>query len=148
MAMSRMSPEKRKTDEWMSAEPDLPVKPKLLVVDDDPMTCRLIRLQVEMEGYPCETISDPEGILEVIDQAAPDLVLVDFHLGSQGGLDLLQVIRNSKEHQHLPVILMSATDYERECRQAGADGFILKPFNWHDIARAIDEVVARHHQMN
>ncbi len=128
----------------MSAEPDLPAKPKLLVVDDDPMTCRLIKLQLEMEGYPCETLSDPERILEVIDQVAPDLALVDFHLGTQGGLDLLQVIRNSEVYKHLPVILMSATDYERECRQAGADGFILKPFNWQDIARAIGDVLARH----
>ncbi len=124
----------------MSAEHDLPDKPKLLIVDDDPMTCRLIKLQLEMEGYPCETLSDPERILEVIDQSVPDLALVDFHLGIQGGLDLLQVIRNSETHKHLPVMLMSATDYERECRQAGADGFILKPFNWQDIARAIDEI--------
>jgi CheY-like chemotaxis protein len=132
----------------MSAENDLPGKPKLLIVDDDPMTCRLIRLQLEMEGYPCETLSDPERVLEVIDQVAPDLALVDFHLGSQGGLDLLQVIRNSEVYKHLPVILMSATDYERECRQAGADGFILKPFKWQDIARAIDDIAARHHQVN
>ena len=128
----------------MSAEHDLPGKPKLLIVDDDPMTCRLIKLQLEMEGYPCETLSDPERILEVIDREAPDLALVDFHLGIQGGLDLLQVIRNCEAHKHLPVILMSATDYERECRQAGADGFILKPFNWQDIARAISDIVARH----
>ncbi len=131
----------------MSAEHDLPGKPKLLIVDDDPMTCRLIRLQLEMEGYPCETLSDPERSLEVIDHTAPELALVDFHLGTQGGLDLLQVIRNSEMYKHLPVILMSATDYERECRQAGADGFILKPFNWQDITRAIDDVLARYHQM-
>jgi len=128
----------------MSARPDLPGKPKLLIVDDDPMTCRLIKLQLEMEGYPCETLSDPERILEVIDQSAPDLALLDFHLGTQGGLDLLQVIRTCEAHRHLPVILMSATDYERECRQAGADGFILKPFNWQDIARAISDILARH----
>ncbi len=132
----------------MSAEFDLPSKPKLLIVDDDPMTCRLIKLQLEMEDYSCETLSAPERILEVIDQAAPDMALVDFHLGTQGGLDLLQVIRNSEIHKNLPVILMSATDYERECRQAGADGFILKPFTWQDIERAIDEILARHHQMH
>ena len=128
----------------MSAKPDLPGKPKLLIVDDDPMTCRLIKLQLEMEDYPCETLSDPERILEILDRTAPDLALVDFHLGIQGGLDLLQVIRNCEAHKHLPVILMSATDYERECRQAGADGFVLKPFRWQDIARAISDILARH----
>jgi DNA-binding response OmpR family regulator len=125
----------------MSAKPDLPGKPKLLIVDDDPMTCRLIKLQLEMEGYPCETLSDPERILETLEQTAPDLALVDFHLGIQGGLDLLQVIRNCEAHKHMPVILMSATDYERECRQAGADGFVLKPFRWQDIARAISDII-------
>ena len=127
----------------MSARRDLPGRPKLLIVDDDPMTCRLIKLQLEMEDCPCETLSDPERILEAIAQTSPDLVMLDFHLGTQGGLDLLQIIRNCEEYKRLPIILMSATDYERECRQAGADGFVLKPFNWRDITRAIADILAQ-----
>jgi len=107
------------------------------------MTCRLIKLQLEMEDCPCETLSDPERILEAIAQTSPDLVMLDFHLGTQGGLDLLQIIRNCEEYKRLPIILMSATDYERECRQAGADGFVLKPFNWRDITRAIADILAQ-----
>jgi len=127
----------------MSTEHDSPDKPRLLIVDDDPMTCRLVKIQLEMEGFVCQTLSDPERALEVIAEESPALVLVDFHLGTQGGLDLLQTIRNRVEYSRLPVIVMSATDYQRESKLAGANGFVLKPFNWEDIATAIQEVLDR-----
>jgi len=127
----------------MSTEHDSPDKPRLLIVDDDPMTCRLVKIQLEMEGFVCQTLSDPERALEVIAEESPALVLVDFHLGTQGGLDLLQTIRSRAEYSRLPVIVMSATDYQRESKLAGANGFVLKPFNWEDIATAIQEVLDR-----
>jgi len=127
----------------MSTEHDSPDRPRLLIVDDDPMTCRLVKIQLEMEGFVCQTLSDPERALELIAEESPALVLVDFHLGTQGGLDLLQTIRSRAEYSRLPVIVMSATDYQRESKLAGANGFVLKPFNWEDIATAIQEVLDR-----
>ena len=127
----------------MSAKHDSPGKPKVLIVDDDPMTCRLVKLQLEMEGYVCKTLSDPERVLEVIADDLPELVLVDFHLGTQGGLELLQSIHSREEYEHLPVVVMSATDYQRESELAGANGFVLKPFNWEDITTTIQEVLDR-----
>jgi CheY-like chemotaxis protein len=58
-------------------------------------------------------------------------------------LDLLQTIRSRAEYSRLPVVVMSATDYQRESKLAGANGFVLKPFNWEDIATAIQEVLDR-----
>jgi two-component system phosphate regulon response regulator PhoB len=127
----------------MSTEHDSPDKPRLLIVDDDPMTCRLVKIQLEMEGFVCQTLSDPERALEVIAEESPALVLVDFHLGTQGGLDLLQTIRSRAEYSRLPVVVMSATDYQRESKLAGASGFVLKPFSWEDIATTIQEVLDR-----
>jgi two-component system phosphate regulon response regulator PhoB len=125
----------------MTAEHDAGDNPKLLIVDDDPMTCRLIKIQLELESYVCATLSDPDCILQTLANESPDLVLVDFHLGSQGGLDLLQIVRNSEEYSHLPMILMSATDYRRECMAAGADGFVLKPFTLEQLTKSIEEVL-------
>jgi two-component system phosphate regulon response regulator PhoB len=118
-------------------------KAKLLIVDDDPMTCRLVKIQLEMEGYPCVTLSDPEGAMEVIATESPELILIDFHLGTRGGLDLLRTIRSHEEYQYLPVIVMSGMDYKRESELVGANGFVLKPFSWQDLLAAIHEVLNR-----
>jgi DNA-binding response OmpR family regulator len=114
---------------------------KILVIDDDPMTCQLLTLQLEMQGYACASASDADQVLAVIADASPTLVLLDFHLGDQGGLDLLRTIRSQAEYRHLPVVVMSGLDYRQECELAGADGFILKPFSLQDLITTIEEVV-------
>lgn len=116
-------------------------KTKLLIVDDDPMTCRLIKIQLEMQGYTCITLSDPERVLEVVAAESPALILVDFHLGIYGGLDLLRTIRSREEYQHMPVVVMSGMDYQRESQLAGANGFVLKPFSLQELVSAIQGVL-------
>lgn len=116
-------------------------KAKLLIVDDDPMTCQLLSMQLEMEGYPCATLSDPERILELVAAEPPALILVDFHLGTQGGLDLLHTVRSHKGYQGLPVVVMSGMDHRQESESAGANGFVLKPFNLQELVAIIEEVL-------
>jgi DNA-binding response OmpR family regulator len=116
---------------------------KLLIVDDDPMTCQLLKVQLEMEGYACTTLSHPERILEAIRTEFPSLALVDFHLGACDGLDLLRAVRSHKECHSLPVVVMSGLDYRRDSELAGANGFMLKPFNLEDLVALIREVLER-----
>jgi DNA-binding response OmpR family regulator len=118
-------------------------KAKLLIVDDDPMTCRLVQIQLEMEGYTCVTLSDAERAMEVIETESPALILIDFHLGTHGGLDLLRTIRSHEEYQYLPVIVMSGMDYKRESELVGANGFMLKPFSLQDLLATVQEVLNR-----
>ena len=116
---------------------------KLLIVDDDPMTCQLLALQLEMEGYSCATLCDAGEVLEVIATQLPDLVLVDFHLGTHDGLALLGDIRNHEACRHVPVVVMSALDHRRESVSAGADGFVLKPFSLQDLVATIQGILER-----
>ena len=107
-----MTAESRSTDE----EPRNQIK--VLVIDDDPMTCQLLTLQLEMQGNACAAVSDAEQVLAAVAAASPTVVLLDFHLGDQGGLD-----------------------YRQECEAAGADGFILKPFSLQNLITTIEEVI-------
>jgi DNA-binding response OmpR family regulator len=116
---------------------------KLLIVDDDPVTCRLLALQLEMEGYSCTTLSDPDQVLDVIAEESPMLILADYHLGSCDGLDLLRTIRNHKEWRYLPVVVMSGLDHQKESEAAGANGFVLKPFGVNELLTTIQDVLTR-----
>ena len=116
---------------------------KLLIVDDDPITCQLLTVQLEMEGYSCTTLSDPEQVLDVIAEQVPALILVDFHLGAYDGLDLLYTIRNCEACRYLPVVVMSALDHQQESESAGANGFVLKPFSLQDLLTTIEDVLER-----
>jgi DNA-binding response OmpR family regulator len=127
----------------MIAEPDVSDKPRLLIIDDDPMLCRLMKIQLELEGYVCETLSDPRRALEAIAETSPELIVVDFNLGTQGGLDLFQTIRSHEAYKRLPVIVMSGMDYQRESEQAGVDDFVLKPFKVEDFLTTIQDVLDR-----
>ncbi|UCC87228.1 MAG: response regulator [Anaerolineales bacterium] len=118
-------------------------KDRLLIVDDDPMTCQLLTLQLEMEGYVCATLSDPERALEVISTESPALVLVDFYLGRQDGLDLLRTVRNHKDYRYLPVVVMSGMDHRQDSELAGANDFVLKPFSLQDLVAVIQGVLGQ-----
>lgn len=118
-----------------------PGKAKLLIIDDDPTTCQLLALQLEMEGYQCVTLSDPVQALEVIREESPMLVLVDYHLGTHDGLDLLRTIRGHAACRDLPVVVMSALDHQQESKAAGASGFVLKPFSLPVLVTTLREVL-------
>lgn len=129
-------------------DPDLPPgeqpgQIKLLIVDDDPITLQLLALQLEMEGYASTTLSEPNLVLDAITQESPTLILMDYHLGTHDGLDLLQTIRNQEETRYLPIVVMSALDHQRESELAGADGFVLKPFSLQDLMATIQQALKR-----
>jgi len=131
-----------------ATEPDIASKEdigeiKLLIVDDDPTTCQLLALQLEMEGYASTTLSEPGRVLDVIIEETPALVLVDYHMGTHAGLDLLQSIRDHEAGCHLPVVVMSALDHQQESELAGANGFVLKPFSLEDLVATIHKVLER-----
>ena len=124
--------------------PDTPLdKVRLLIVDDDPMTCRLLALQLDMEGCHCTTVSDPERVLGIIAAESPGLMLVDYHLGRHAGLDLLRSIREHEEYEYIPMIVMSGIDRRQESELAGASAFVLKPFKLPELVTIIQAVLDR-----
>ena len=131
-----------------AAEPDIASREeigetKLLIIDDDPITCQLLALQLEMEGYASTTLCDPEQVLDVIAEESPNLLLVDYHLGTHDGLYVVHTIRNHEEYRYLTVVVMSALDHQQECESAGADGFVLKPFSLQELVAIIQKVLER-----
>jgi len=115
---------------------------KILVIDDDPMTCNLLETILQMENYKTVSVNHigVEGIVSILDDKQPQLLIMDYHLGPIKSLKYTQAIRESEKWQHLPIIMTSAIDRRQESLEAGASDFILKPFNWEELTQHVSAV--------
>jgi len=102
-------------------------KAKILLAEDDLTMRGLLSTLLEIESFDV-LLSDARGdnIPELIKTAQPNFLLLDYHLRNVSGLDVLRAIKNISPR---PIILMtSGEDRRDQCLEAGADGFILKPY--------------------
>ena len=103
--------------------------PKVLLVDDEPETLRLVRKVLQADG--CEVLEATDGLqaLDLFRNEKPDLVLLDIVMPRLDGLAVLRAIR--EEDQATAVIMASALSSEKltlEAMLAGADDYVSKPF--------------------
>ena len=112
---------------------------KVLIVEDDPGISRLLGALLHFEGYEIEDAKDWDDTLFAVEQIRPDLAIVDVHLRTGDGFDLLRQIRahDDPDTARMPVLMMSGMDYRSRCRQCGANGFLEKPFDRMALLEAI-----------
>lgn len=113
---------------------------KALVVDDDPMTCSLLETILQMENYQTASATGFGNIISLLDKEQPRILILDFHLGSIETLEQIPLIRANPAWQHLAIVMTSAIDRRQDCLGAGADDFILKPFNWQDMLKTVNKI--------
>lgn len=104
--------------------------PHVLVVDDDPTFCLMLKALLENNGFTVKEVFNAESGLKALGQAAFDLVLTDFRLPDKDGIQLLNEIR--KSWPGLPVILMTRYAEIRTAVNAiklGAFEYVTKPVN-------------------
>ena len=109
---------------------------RVLVVDDEPETCRLLQVVLEEAGHPVDLATSGAEALEKMGLVEPEAVVLDLTLPDMSGLDLCRELR---EWSPAPILVVSSTTDERTKVRAfdlGADDYLTKPF-------AIDEFLAR-----
>jgi two-component system, cell cycle response regulator DivK len=117
---------------------------KVLVVEDSPDNMKLFRTLLSLKGHEVTGLPGGEGLLDVIQRAAPDLVLMDIQLPGKDGFALLQQIRDSS-FSKLRVVALTAhamTGDRERALAAGFDGYITKPIDIRNfpaqVARALN----------
>ena len=114
-----------------------------MLVEDDATMLGLLNMLLEMEGFGVVKLTDddPGKLLDTIRQERPALVLMDVHLRNANGLDLLQRIKCEDDTKDVKILMSSGIDFSAECNQAGADGFILKPYMPDTLIKQIRQLV-------
>ncbi len=122
---------------------------KIMICDDDPGILEVLEMILEIEGYTVYTESNSTNLIKEISQTLPDLLLMDLWMPVLSGDQLLRTIRGTKELEHLPVIILSASvDGNEIASNAGADGFIAKPFDMDEVSMKIQNVLSDIRQVN
>ena len=117
---------------------------KILVVDDDPNICDLLRLYFENEGYEVKTASDGAEGVSYFKMYEPDLVLLDIMLPKKDGW---QVCREIRETSSKPIIMITAKGevFDKVLGlELGADDFVVKPFDMKELSARIKAVLRRY----
>jgi two-component system chemotaxis response regulator CheY len=119
----------------------------ILVVDDYQTMIRIVRNLLHQLGFDnVDDASDGAAALAKLRQGTFGLVISDWMMEPMSGLELLRQIRADPKLQALPFIMITAENRKErvaKAEQAGADGFIVKPFNAQALSDRIAAVMAR-----
>ncbi|MGH9178678.1 MAG: response regulator transcription factor [Acidimicrobiales bacterium] len=118
----------------------------VLVVDDDPVIQKLLKVNFEMEGYTVVIASDGVEGLERARSERPDIIVLDVMMPKLSGLDVAKALKSDPETSTIPVLLLSAKAQEADLRagdQAGADGYLTKPFDPLHLLQRVEDLLAR-----
>jgi len=103
-------------------------KPKILVVDDEDSSLRLVEAMLAPEGYEVVLACSGQEGLEKARESSPDVILLDVMMPGMNGFEVLRILR---QQSNIPVIMLTA---KREVTSAsdalnlGADDYVRKPF--------------------
>ncbi|MBI4339106.1 MAG: response regulator [Chloroflexi bacterium] len=116
---------------------------RVMVVDGEPQTLRLLRRTLGEAGYHVTAVTDPSQTQELVASEDPDLVLLGLRLPGNSGLDLLKQVR---EVSGIPVIFLTASSSSDDAvtaLRAGADDYIAKPFSPSELLARIEATLRR-----
>jgi two-component system alkaline phosphatase synthesis response regulator PhoP len=121
---------------------------RILVVDDDREIVRLVRTYLEQSGFEVLTAYDGETALHILRRERPDLVLLDLMLPGRDGLDITRAVKSDSGLAAMPIIMLTARveDHDKIVGlELGADDYVVKPFNPHEVVARVRAVLRRVH---
>ena len=114
-------------------------KGTILVIDDDTDLRELFLSLLQLKGFNVSAVSSIPADIAI---NKPDLILLDVLLFGKSGLKICEELKNNDATADIPVIMVSGyTDIREKCLQAGAEDFILKPFDIGDLITSIEKAI-------
>ena len=119
---------------------------KILVIEDDPATLRLVEYSLKQEGYQIITASNGlDGIRKALGES-PDLVILDVMLPGMDGFEICYRLRSEPATKHLPILMFSAKAQEIDKDtgiKVGADDYLTKPSAPSEIVSHVEKLLAK-----
>src|SRR5919106_3778308 len=122
----------------------------VLVADDDEDIVRFVEVNLRLEGFEVITASDGEQALEMATESLPDLILLDVMMPRLDGFEVCQRLRHDGRTKHISVIMLTAKSLSADKvvgLTAGADDYIIKPFDPIELVARVRSRLRRNAEM-
>lgn len=122
------------------------IAPRIMVVEDEEPLSVLLRYNLEAEGYRVETLSRGDEAELRLQEAVPDLLVLDWMVPVISGIELCRRLRMRPETQRLPIVMLTARGEEGDRVRGlsvGADDYVVKPFSTPELLARIRAVLRR-----
>jgi two-component system chemotaxis response regulator CheY len=116
----------------------------ILFVDDSVSIREIVQFTLENEGYKVLLGKHGADALQYLNGESIDLVITDLHMPEMNGIDLIKEIRKNPYYQRTPILFLtteSQLSKKEEAKNAGATGWIIKPFVPAKLIAAINKVI-------
>ncbi len=122
----------------------------VLIADDDPDVARAVEINLSLEGYEVHLAADGDEALDQAFKIKPDLVVLDVVMPGKDGLEVCQALRADPRTANVPVVLLTAKSQAADKVAgfgAGADDYVVKPFEPQELVARVTGVLRRSSQM-
>jgi len=120
------------------------IESKILVLDDDPDICTMIKMVLDYHGYEAMDAETEEKANAILGSTAVDLIIMDMLLSGADGSDICKKLKEDAKTASIPVLMFSAHPNARKiCMAAGADDFIAKPFEMNELLEKINSYIEK-----
>lgn len=117
----------------------------ILIIDDSESIREVVASGLESAGYQViKGIHGEDGLKCLREHQAVDLVITDLNMPVMDGIGFLKEVRQLPEYRYLPVLILTTESQEtkkQEARQAGATGWIIKPFSNEKLVTVVKKVI-------
>ena len=122
------------------------MRPKILVVDDEPEVVELVEFNLKKAGFDVITAADGAQALKRARAALPSLIVLDLMLPEMDGLEVCKILRRDPTTARIPILMLTAKAAEVDRivgLELGADDYVTKPFSPRELVLRINKLVRR-----
>ena len=116
----------------------------ILIVDDSESIREVVSFTLEHEVYNVLVAVDGKDALKFLDGSKIDLIITDLHMPVMDGIGLIKEVRAMPDYQRIPILFLTTESQaakKMEAKEAGATGWIIKPFVPAKLIAAINKVI-------
>ena len=117
---------------------------KILIVDDSPSMREMIRFTLKSAGYQVFAAVDGAEALQFAEEKSVNLVVTDINMPRMDGITLIKKLREMENYKHTPILTLTTEggeELKQDGKDAGATGWIVKPFDPDQLIRVIKRVL-------
>lgn len=117
---------------------------KILIADDSESIREVLAFSLTNAGFEVIIANDGAEALLFFDGRTIDLLLTDYHMPTMNGLELIENVRKLDQYRFMPILVLTTENQKNiitEAKNAGATGWLLKPFNTEKLIQTLRKVI-------